>query len=233
MELNYQHALGVSAQPQAAIGGEISRLCCFHVSPPSRSNQQPQSISSLTSLLSPRHSFVVGQRRGSEIDTEAFAPHRNRAVFRQVHVRPKSVVLIADVALYGPQVDKACARHAGVVGCVVGSHHINVNVGTVRCPEVREANKTTTILNAVDSRGALGGMQNAMERSRFKRLWSGAAVRGWELLNDVLIDEKPLGPKSIPGDKHRDEQNGDHNFRDLVFHYRVSFLVRSSVFMRG
>src|ERR1700741_2954700 len=34
VEFNYQHAQDVSAQPQTAIGGEISRLCCIHVSPP-------------------------------------------------------------------------------------------------------------------------------------------------------------------------------------------------------
>jgi hypothetical protein len=43
-----------------------------------------------------------------------------------------------------------------------------------------------------------------MERSRFKGLWSGTGVSGRELLIDVFIDEKPLGPKCIPGDKHYD-----------------------------
>jgi len=62
-----------------------------------------------------------------------------------------------------------------------------------------------------------------MERSRFKALWSGTVVRGWEFLIDVLIDEKPLGPKCIPGDKHCNEQNGDHKLPDLVFHYGISF----------
>src|SRR5882762_6504166 len=102
MELDYQHALGISAQLQAAIGGEISRLCCLHVSPPSGSKLQLDSILRVVSVLSACAGFVEGQWRSSEIDAEAFAPNRNRAVFRQVQVGRESIVLISDVSLDGP-----------------------------------------------------------------------------------------------------------------------------------
>jgi hypothetical protein len=40
------------------------------------------------------------QRRGSEIHAEPFAPYGHGAVFRQVQVAAKAVVLVADVSLH-------------------------------------------------------------------------------------------------------------------------------------
>lgn len=107
-----------------------------------------------------------------------------------------------------PQIDEAGAEHTGVIRCVVVGHHIDVNVGTVRCFEVCEANHGTAIGGAIDRRGAFGGMYNAVERSRFKGVRSRSVVRVRELFINVLIDTKSNSVYFLLLDIHHQNASG-------------------------
>ena len=71
------------------------------------------------------------QRHSSEIHAESFAPYGHRAVFRQVQVAGKGVVLVADVSLDHSQVNETGLLHGRYVLCIVGGDHVDVNVRTV------------------------------------------------------------------------------------------------------
>src|ERR1700733_1827756 len=71
------------------------------------------------------------QRRGSEIHAESFAPYGHCAVFSQVQVVAKRVVLVTDVALDGSQIDETGLFHRRCVLGIVRGDDVDVYIRTV------------------------------------------------------------------------------------------------------
>lgn len=95
-------------------------------------------VSPCALLLELRHLVLLilrclcrSQRRGSEIHAESFAPDGHCAVFCQVQIASKCVVLIPDVALDDSQIDEAGLFYCRYVLCIVAGNHIDVYIRTI------------------------------------------------------------------------------------------------------
>ena len=101
---------------------------------------------------------------------------------------------------------------------VVFSHHIDVNIGSIRGAEISEAKDAGAIRNAIDGCGSLGRMQHTMKCSRLKHLR--IVICGRELLVHSAIHHEPLWPEPVPGGEQNDGEYGSVQ-RNVVIEYAV------------
>src|SRR5215469_9847400 len=169
------------------------------------------------------HGGAGVQRCGAEIHAEALTPNGHGTIFRQVRVSGNVVILIADVALDGTQLQEASLPHGLTVARVVGSYEIDMHIRAVRSFEVGETENAFSIHQLIDARGALGIVGDAVEGARSQYgLRCVRNARGHCLI-DLRIYKQPLGPECGP-------QSDCHNYRHavnqfLAFHDIVSLRV--------
>jgi hypothetical protein len=142
--------------------------------------------------------FSCRKRRRSEIHAEALTPHGDGAILREVDARRQIVVLIADVALDGAEIDEAGVFYRRVVLSVRRRDEVNMHVGGVGGLEAAEAQHLLAFRQPVDRRRALGFMGDAAERS-FRDLHRHRHRRGQRGLTEVHAEARTPDRDVRPG----------------------------------
>src|SRR5512144_998998 len=144
--------------------GAISRMCAPWVNQGVRPEvaagsprHMPRRIRPAPALPATTSSRGCGDERGrSEVHTEPPAPDRYRPVPAQVEAGRHVVVLVADVALQGAEINEPGQLRGGLILHVVGRHEVHTDVGAVGGRELGQAQHEASIRKAKDRRRSSG-----------------------------------------------------------------------------
>src|SRR5262245_27355287 len=89
-----------------------------------------------------QRSAVIGrwsQRGSAEVDAKPFAPYRDSPVFCEVYCFGHVIILVSHVAFHAPKIDETSIFHGSVILSVWRRDQVDMNIGSVRCFEICQA----------------------------------------------------------------------------------------------